>query len=119
MVPMLNLVVLGRGMSISDEWKEFAACRGQSDLFLAGSGQGSNEARGYHFNAHNKFDRMIVEHSKAVCATCPVESECLDWALSERIPYYVYGGHSWPERQKILRQNRRILVDSPDEAMLG
>jgi transcription factor WhiB len=112
----LNLVVLGLDMSTSDDWKQLAACKGRSDVFLAGSG-GHDSRTGRA--THNKFDRMIVDQSKAVCATCPVEDDCLAWALAERIPYYVYGGHSWPERLKILQGKRRILVDTPDQAMLG
>lgn len=93
-------------------WKLDAACRGKSDLFLA------NNEQLYSRHKVSKFDRMITEKSKAVCSTCPVRITCLEWALSQRIPYYVYGGLSWPERLAVLK-NRRILVDSPDDAMIG
>jgi WhiB family redox-sensing transcriptional regulator len=92
------------------DWQEQAACQGKSDIFLASSqGDGSRNP--------SKFDRMVVEHSKAICAVCPVIDTCLAWALAERIPYYVYGGLSWEERRRLLGQKRSrrrlILVDTP------
>jgi WhiB family redox-sensing transcriptional regulator len=103
------------------DWFDQAACRGHSDIFLAGSG--SHVAlRRYRLS---KYDEQIDRLSKAICATCPVIDDCLDWALRERIQFYVYGGLSWPERQDLLshrwskRKPKPSLIDGTPQAMLG
>lgn len=99
----------------TEAWRDRAACRGQDKVFLAGRG-GTDRS-----NPNlSKFDHTVVERSKAICHFCPVRLDCLDWALSERIQYYVYGGLSWPERKSILsRKSSPILVDSNEAVMLG
>jgi WhiB family redox-sensing transcriptional regulator len=62
---------------------------------------------------------MVTDRSKVVCSCCPVQGECLDYALTNRITHFVYGGMSGRERQKLLRKKASILVDSPDDAMIG
>ena len=46
-----------------------------------------------------------VPAAKAVCARCPVRSECLDEALA-RIPYGIAGGLTEHERQRLRRSHR-------------
>lgn len=89
-------------------WRDSAACRGHTDLFLVGDVQIAPKS------GQSKFDKTVIAQSKAICSMCPVIDECLSWALRERIPYFVYGGLSWRERQKLLglRRNHRTLVDS-------
>lgn len=41
--------------------------------------------------------------AKRVCHRCPVEAECLEYALDMRIPYGVWGGTDEGERKQILR----------------
>lgn len=88
-------------------WRDSAACRGRTDLFLVGDIQIAPKS------GQSKFDKTVIDQSKAICFTCPVIDDCLSWALRERIPYFVYGGLSWRERQKLLglRKNHRTLVD--------
>lgn len=128
LVVMRNLVVRERGMSIRlsvylrakdplptfewPEWRDLAACKGKSDIFLVGDTQVSPRS-----GPANKFDRMVTQRAKAVCNTCSVADECLHWALSERIPFFVYGGLSWPERQKLLRRKSPILIDGGSDAV--
>jgi WhiB family redox-sensing transcriptional regulator len=40
--------------------------------------------------------------AKAICASCPVQSNCLSWALRTREPYGVWGGLSVEEREQRL-----------------
>jgi WhiB family redox-sensing transcriptional regulator len=52
-------------------------------------------------------DGVGVQVAKAVCAGCPVQSPCLEYALRHRIDHGVWGGTSERERRRILRQRRQ------------
>lgn len=41
--------------------------------------------------------------AKAICATCSVADECLEYALRNRIERGVWGGKSMHEREEILK----------------
>ena len=41
--------------------------------------------------------------AKSICAACPVVAECLEYALTNREQFGVWGGKSEPERAEILR----------------
>ncbi len=56
-------------------------------------------------------DGVGVEVARRVCATCPVKSPCLEYALRNRIDHGVWGGTSERERRRILRQ-RRLATQS-------
>lgn len=51
-------------------------------------------------------DGLGVEVARRICATCPVKSPCLEYALAARIDHGVWGGASERERRRILRQRR-------------
>lgn len=51
-------------------------------------------------------DGVGVEAARQLCATCPVKSPCLEYALRNRIDHGVWGGASERERRRILRQRR-------------
>lgn len=40
-----------------------------------------------------------VAKAKAICDTCPVAKECLDFALSEEIEFGIFGGATPQERK--------------------
>lgn len=46
--------------------------------------------------------------AKAVCAACPVRSECLDYALDHRMDSGIWGGLTEKERRVILKRRRVI-----------
>jgi WhiB family redox-sensing transcriptional regulator len=52
-------------------------------------------------------DGSGVEAVQRVCAHCPVRLDCLEYALTNRLDYGVWGGTSERERQRILRVRRR------------
>ena len=52
--------------------------------------------------AANQTDR-----ARQVCATCPVQISCLDWALQVGADYGVWGGLSEEDRQVLRRRRRR------------
>ena len=59
-------------------------------------------------------DGIGVEVAQRVCATCPVQSECLEYALEHRIEHGVWGGASERERRRILRRRRGIVTHTAE-----
>ena len=69
-------------------WVAEAECRGvDPDLFFPENGAPTNEA-------------------KAVCGRCPVQHECLQYALEAGEKFGVWGGRSEKERRRMRRQRR-------------
>ena len=52
-------------------------------------------------------DEIEAQDAKVVCEGCPVQSACLDHALSFREKSGVWGGATERDRRRILRQRRR------------
>jgi len=77
------------------EWQVQASCRGldTSEFYHPENERGPSRTR-----------REM--RAKAVCAQCPVVSNCLRWALAAREPYGVWGGLSTEERESLLSQQR-------------
>ncbi len=70
-------------------WRERAACRGvDPDIFYPFSDEEADDA-------------------KAICALCPVQQACLEWALTNRESDGVWGGATERERRRIIRRRRR------------
>ena len=46
-----------------------------------------------------------VRRAKAVCAQCPVRSECLKYAMDSGLDYGVFGGTTAHERRQLSRQS--------------
>ena len=51
-------------------------------------------------------DGAGVEVARRICAGCPVQQECLEYALRNRIDHGVWGGCSERERRRILKRRR-------------
>lgn len=78
------------------EWQVFAHCRGSDpDVFF------------HPESERGPSRRRREQRAKAVCADCPVQRECLAWALRVREPYGVWGGLSTSEREDLIRSVRR------------
>jgi WhiB family transcriptional regulator, redox-sensing transcriptional regulator len=74
------------------EWWSLAACQhADPDLFFPVSGTGPGRAQ--------------IVGAKAVCARCPVRSDCLHYALAADPVQGVWGGTSEEER-RLLRQRQ-------------
>jgi WhiB family redox-sensing transcriptional regulator len=74
-------------MKIDFDWLEFALCRGTDpELFTALDGS-RDQAR-----------------ALAICADCPVRSECLTGALAEGDDATVRGGLTPEDRRKLRRR---------------
>lgn len=69
-------------------WMRFGLCRGLgTDLFFTADLGGDREA-------------------KAICAECPAQAACLDYAIENNIPYGVWGGQSEAERRRARIRGR-------------
>jgi WhiB family redox-sensing transcriptional regulator len=73
----------------TDDWRDQAACieHAQSVEFFPARGESTREA-------------------KAVCQTCAVRRECLEYALQWDHLCGVWGGMSERERRQVRRRNR-------------
>lgn len=71
-------------------WQTMAACRGMNpDLFFPERGTSQVEA-------------------KAVCMSCPVSRECLDFAMESGEHTGIWGGTSERKRREMARKKRRV-----------
>jgi WhiB family redox-sensing transcriptional regulator len=77
-------------LDIGAEWMADGSCRDYpSALFFPRDGQG-----------------VIV--AQQICATCPVSTECLRYALDHHIDHGVWGGRSERERRRLARAERAL-----------
>jgi len=60
-------------------------------------------------------DGVGVVIAQAVCNECPVKTECLEYALEDRVDHGVWGGASERQRRRILR-HRRVSARQPAHA---
>lgn len=68
---------------VRPDWQAEAACRGMgTDIFFSERG-----------------DSRPVAAAKAICATCPVADECLQWAIDTGCRVGIFGGKTPRERQ--------------------
>ena len=58
-------------------------------------------------------DGVGVEVARRVCDGCPVRTECLEYALVNRIDHGVWGGTSERERRRILKARAKELAVQP------
>lgn len=67
------------------DWREHARCaQTDPEAFFPEKGGSAREA-------------------KRICRDCPVQSECLDYALAHDIRYGIWGGASERERRRLRR----------------
>ncbi len=80
--------------SIAEKWQIRAACRGpQAAAFFPPT------------QAERKEERLTrEERAKAICATCVVRRECLEYAIRIREPHGIWGGLNELERKQVLER---------------
>ena len=77
-------------------WQHRAACRGEvASLFFPDALEETRDDR---------LDREA--RAKAICATCPVRAECLEYALRAHENHGVWGGLNEYERRALVRERR-------------
>lgn len=82
---MVSRVRRLEGLTPSPEWMTWSNCRDTDpDLFFPDKGGSTAEA-------------------KRICSRCPVEFECLEWALDNGELFGVWGGTSERTRVKLRR----------------
>jgi len=76
----------------SEEWKDYAACKDcDPELFFPSEG-----------------DKFCGRIAKYICRQCPVQTDCLEYALAaSRREHGIWGGTSVKERDEIKQQRRR------------
>lgn len=76
------------------DWQRAAACRGEHAI---------NFFPPTHFE--RKDLRLARERvAKAICRSCPVAAECLEYAISSREPHGVWGGLNEVERRQLIER---------------
>lgn len=83
---------LGQVIDSHAPWMDFAACGNAIDPEI-------------FFQDHER-DLVRLAQAKAVCATCPVRAECLQYALDEEIWHGMWGGLTERERFACRRRRR-------------
>ncbi|MCH2632295.1 MAG: WhiB family transcriptional regulator [Acidimicrobiales bacterium] len=75
-----------------DSWEHKAACRGpQSTVFFPPP------------RFERKDEKLTREaRAKAICGQCPVQQDCLSYAIDIREPHGIWGGANEAERRQML-----------------
>lgn len=72
-------------------WRPWAACADQdTDLFFPAAGASRSARR-----------------AREVCGSCPVQRQCLAYALEADVRHGIWGGTTGEERRRIRRDRRR------------
>jgi WhiB family transcriptional regulator, redox-sensing transcriptional regulator len=81
-------------------WYRYAACRGEDpELFFPIGTTGAA--------------LLQLTDAKRVCARCPVQSECLQWAITTGVEHGVWGGMGEDERRALKQRTVRHRVLRP------
>jgi WhiB family transcriptional regulator, redox-sensing transcriptional regulator len=72
-----------------NDWRERAACR--------------DAAQDVFFPTRRGTAVVEIEAAKQLCATCPVQPQCLEFALLTRQDFGVWGGTTEHERRLMLK----------------
>lgn len=86
----MSMLALSRldELAVRQPWMRDAACLGHDpELFFASVGH-----------------EETVAAAKAVCADCPVRTDCLDYALTNYEQHGVWGGTSLKQRAAMRRE---------------
>jgi len=80
-------------MNTTTDWRHRAACRDEDpELFFPISEMGPGARQ--------------LDEAKAVCARCPVRTQCLNYAVDNGLDHGVFGGTTERERRELVRPAR-------------
>lgn len=79
---------------MTGDWRHSSKCRDEDpELFFA--------------TAVSIHTRRVQDRAKAVCATCPVVANCLEWAMSQTSVQGIWGGTDEDQRKTLRRRAQR------------
>ena len=99
LIPVLELPRRRPARWDNSHWRDQAACATRETALFFPVG-------------HTQKARRLERSAKAVCAVCPVRSECLEFALLTLQNDGVWGGLSEDERRAVRRSRRRAAAAS-------
>lgn len=73
-------------------WMDNASCRGRNDI---------------DFFPEEAFNTEAPK-AVAVCQTCPVKEDCLEFAVENDVKYGIWGGMSYPQRKRYWRNSIKL-----------
>ncbi|HMS87043.1 MAG TPA: WhiB family transcriptional regulator [Acidimicrobiales bacterium] len=74
--------------------------------------------RNFPASAFFPSDGVGVDAARAICADCRVVSQCLEYALENRIDHGVWGGCSERERRRILKRRRDAAAPADERPVV-
>jgi WhiB family redox-sensing transcriptional regulator len=79
---------------LGEAWQGRAACKGpQATVFFPPT------------HAERKEEKLAREaRAKAICKTCTVSGECLEYAIRIREPHGIWGGLNETERKQVMER---------------
>jgi hypothetical protein len=93
----------------SEDWTQYAACVGLTDLFFPSENEDRNG---------RQYGRSLYHNARPVCMACPVRVHCLERALTEGdVDYGMFGGMSPGERRALVRNRTSDAARQLWEAM--
>jgi WhiB family transcriptional regulator, redox-sensing transcriptional regulator len=89
-------------MTVHVNWREDIACRdADPDLFFPIGTTGAALGQ--------------MKEAKRICRACPVQIQCLAWALGKGVADGVWGGTTPDERRVIRSLSRRTTISKADD----
>ncbi len=98
----MDRMVKGGYTMMSDAWKDQAACRGWGVALFFPPEDPRAESVGER--------RLRESRAKHICRSCPVQTDCLEWAIANGETRGIWGGRNELERKAIIRARRRLKV---------
>lgn len=84
-------------------WRKEAACLGYPTSLFFPHDQDPDEP-----GPRRRETPRLYRQALRLCGTCPVQQECLNYALELPELFGMFGGKTRPERATILRERRQI-----------
>jgi WhiB family redox-sensing transcriptional regulator len=93
------------------DWQQYGLCRGMDQATFYGSEDRANKAR-----HHPNLTVDEVARARRICNACPVQMECLDFAIRTREEFGIWGGSTAGQRKRWIKQyEERQEVSLADE----
>lgn len=87
----------------SEDWQAQAACKGKHEVFNA-TFDICDTKRREKSREQYAIKRKIEDAAKAICKSCVVRADCLDYAIDNEEKFGVWGGMNTEERTEYARQ---------------